>query len=105
MAAADPCVGKLQVAMLVSLVLFIVGVPATGKYQRVCKVVLEIGYPAALVLFGIFHRRKLTESGKMLFQAYLSYWNKQYGTNYMTGTGTEMRYTYMLAFYWQLLCC
>lgn len=59
--------GKLQVAMLVSLVLFIVGVPATGKYQRVCKVVLEIGYPAALVLFGIFHRRKLTESGKMLF--------------------------------------
>ena len=90
--------GKLQVSMLVSLVLFIVGVPATGKYQRVCKVVLEIGYPAALVLFGIFHRRKLTESGKMLFQAYLSYWNKQYGTNYMTGTGTEMRYTYMLAF-------
>lgn len=90
--------GKLQVAMLVSLVLFIVGVPATGKYQRVCKVVLEIGYPAALVLFGIFHRRKLTESGKMLFQAYLSYWNKQYGTNYMTGAGTEMRYTYMLAF-------
>lgn len=78
--------GKLQVAMLVSLVLFIVGVPATGKYQRVCKVVLEIGYPAALVLFGIFHRRKLTESGKMLFQAYLSYWNKQYGTNYMTGS-------------------
>ena len=59
---------------------------------------LEIGYPAALVLFGIFHRRKLTESGKMLFQAYLSYWNKQYGTNYMTGAGTEMRYTYMLAF-------
>ena len=57
--------GKMQVAMLVSLVLFIVGVPATGKYQRVCKVVLEIGYPAALVLFGIFHRRKLTESGKM----------------------------------------
>ena len=90
--------GKLQVAMLVSLVLFIVGVPATGKYQRVCKVVFEIGYPAALVLFGIFHRRKLTESGKMLFQAYLSYWNKQYGTNYMTGAGTEMRYTYMLAF-------
>ena len=90
--------GKLQVAMLVSLVLFIVGVSATGKYQRVCKVVLEIGYPAALVLFGIFHRRKLTESGKMLFQAYLSYWNKQYGTNYMTGAGTEMRYTYMLAF-------
>ena len=39
--------------MLVSLVLFIVGVPVTGKYQRVCKVVLEIGYPAALVLFGI----------------------------------------------------
>ena len=27
--------GKLQVAMLVSLVLFIVGVSATGKYQRV----------------------------------------------------------------------
>lgn len=60
--------GKLQVAMLVSLVLFIVGVPATGKYQRVCKVVLEIGYPAALVLFGIFHRRKLTESGKCCFR-------------------------------------
>ena len=44
MAAAIRALGKLQVAMLVSLVLFIVGVPATGKYQRVCKVVLEIGY-------------------------------------------------------------
>lgn len=97
--------GKMQVAMLVSLVLFIVGVPATGKYQRVCKVVLEIGYPAALVLFGIFHRRKLTESGKMLFQAYLSYWNKQYGTNYMTGAGTEIGILICWRFYWQLLCC
>lgn len=56
--------GKLQVAMLVSLVLFIVGVPATGKYQRVCKVVLEIGYPAALGTVWNFSSEKTDRERK-----------------------------------------
>ena len=90
--------GKLQAAVLVSLVLFVVGLPATGKYQSVCKVVLEIAYPAVLVLSGLFHREKLTESGTMLFYEYLPYWNKQFGTNYTPGAGMEIPYTYMLTF-------
>lgn len=90
--------GKLQAAVLVSLVLFVVGLPAAGKYQSVCKVVLEIAYPAVLVLSGLFHREKLTESGTMLFYEYLPYWNKQFGTNYTPGAGMEIPYTYMLTF-------
>ena len=90
--------GKLQAAVLVSLVLFVVGIPAVGKYQSVCKVVLEIAYPAVLVLSGLFHREKLTESGTMLFYEYLPYWNKQFGTNYTPGAGMEIPYTYMLTF-------
>lgn len=90
--------GKLQAAVLVSLVLFVVGLPATGKYQSICKVVLEIAYPAVLVLSGLFHREKLTESGTMLFYEYLPYWNKQFGTNYTPGAGMEIPYTYMLTF-------
>lgn len=90
--------GKLQAAVLVSLVLFVMGFPAAGKYQSVCKVVLEIAYPAGLVLSGLFHREKLTESGTMLFYEYLPYWNKQFGTNYTPGAGMEIPYTYMLTF-------
>ena len=90
--------GKLQAAVLVSLVLFVVGLPVVGKYQSVCKVVLEIAYPAVLALFGLFHREKLTESGTMLFYEYLPYWNKQFGTNYTPGAGMEIPYTYMLTF-------
>lgn len=90
--------GKLQAAVLVSLVLFVMGLPAAGKYQSVCKVVLEIAYPAGLVLSGLFHREKLTESGTMLFYEYLPYWNKQFGTNYTPGAGMEIPYTYMLTF-------
>lgn len=90
--------GKIQLAVLASLLLFVGIVPATGKYRRVCMVVLEIGYPVAAVWFAFSHREKLLASGRMLFRAFLPYWNKQFHTNYVGAPKEAMPYTYMLAF-------
>lgn len=74
--------GRLQLLLMVSVVVFELVIPACGKYKSVCQVALEIGYPLAFALVAWSRKTSLTGSGKMLFNDYLRYWNRQFGTVY-----------------------
>lgn len=63
-AARSRALGKLQVAMLVSLVLIYRGSSCDRKISEVCKVVLEIGYPAALGTVWNFSSEKTDRERK-----------------------------------------
>lgn len=74
--------GWLQLLLIGSVVVFELVIPACGKYRSVCQVALEIGYPLAFALAAWGRKTSLTGSGKMLFNEYLRYWNRQFGTVY-----------------------
>lgn len=91
--------GKLQAAVLVSVFLFEGLVKRTGKYRRICNVLLEIGYPLAFAVFAWQHREKLLASGRMLFNDYVTCWNRQFGTNYALFAKETVPGSYMLTFF------
>lgn len=72
----------LQMMLIASTFLFECLIPSCKEYKKVCQVALEIGYPLVFALIAWTKKDVLVSSGKMLFNDYLLYFNRQFGTVY-----------------------
>lgn len=73
----------LQILIIFSILLFEIILPLCGKYKKFIVIAMEIAYPFAVLWYVWKHFIKLTESGMVLANDYLKYWNKQFETNYV----------------------